>query len=905
MPNRRAYNAEMGSISAGQVDAHLCAGGTVVAASARAARALVSAFHRARRAEGREAWLAPQVMDWQSFSRRAWEERATDLRLPLNPLQEQSLWEQVIRESGHAAAILEGPRRNLAAMAMQAHGLLCSYAPHFLDVKARASWDQDAAAFSGWLAVFDAKCHDERVVSPSLLALEAIPLLAADSVPRPALLLAGFDRLLPVQQELFNAWGEWSRVPANHAAEALQFFIAPDATTELSACAAWCSRRLSARPQDRLLVIAQDVRKRRGEFDRAFLHEAAVNPAFRFEFSLGVPLSHTALVRSTLMLLRWLQGELAEHEFDWLFSTPYAAAPPERAALQAAMRALRNRGLQRTRLKLKTFLDERVSSSLLPAAWVQRMRSAQSRLNEHAHHSLSPTAWAEVIPNLLQLMAWRGTTGLSSAEFQVTQRWQRALDSCGSLGFDGRRLAWREFLSELDRVADETLFAAESEDAPLLVAGPAESAGTSADAIWFLGADENAWPAHAERHPLLPLEVQRLANMPHSSPQADWDLARATTERLLASAPEVIFSFAQSSEGVEARASRIVVQLAGNPQALPRELLPADAPAMLCSTCDDVAAIPYTSAAEGGPIHPGGGAGLLTAQSQCAFKAFASGRLGASHCDRAQDALTPAERGYLLHEVLHSVWGGPPQGIQSRGDLLKILDLEQFVAHHVQTALTSRQLSRIREDMPVRYLELEAVRLARLVVEWLNYERTRIDFEVAGTEVKATRIIAGLSLDLRLDRLDRLSDQSFLVVDYKTGTVSPNSWELPRPEDVQLPLYAGFGLDEGERAGGLVFAKVRPGNMCFAGRVGDARATLDSSLNNTSVLVKSPLQAEDLMDWREAIEKLAADFINGRADVDPLDPVKTCDRCGLQTLCRIQERISINEESEDEEGADE
>jgi hypothetical protein len=76
--------------------------------------------------------------------------------------------------------------------------------------------------------------------------------------------------------------------------------------------------------------------------------------------------------------------------------------------------------------------------------------------------------------------------------------------------------------------------------------------------------------------------------------------------------------------------------------------------------------------------------------------------------------------------------------------------------------------------------------------------------------------------------------------------------------------------------------------------------------------VNAPLTAEKLIDWREAIEQLAKDFLAGRAEVDPRDYPKTCERCGLQTLCRIQEnRIAVEGESDDAgsanlaEGADE
>jgi probable DNA repair protein len=461
-------------------------------------------------------------------------------------------------------------------------------------------------------------------------------------------------------------------------------------------------------------------------------------------------------------------------------------------------------------------------------------------------------------------------------------------------------MKWQEFLSELLHATDETLFSPESEDARILIAGPAELAGLTADAIWFLGAHQDTWPARGEAHPLIPMEVQRRAQMPHSTPQFDRDLAYSITRRVIFSAREVNFSFARQADGVDQRASRIIEGLAGTARSLPTELL-APTPTHELSICvEDVATVPFHAATPGESIPLRGGAALLTAQSQCAFKAFAAGRLNAATWDPAERGLTAPERGKLLHHVLHSVWSGPPDGIRSSRELQMVTNLPEFVRKHVHAAIEDKVPPRIGEDMPPQYLELEAARLTGLISEWLAYEQTRAEFEVLGTEVGKTLSIAGLSLDLRLDRLDRLNDRTLLVIDYKTGDVSRKAWESDRPEDVQLPLYAGFGIDQDEELGGLVFAKVRPGDLCFEGKVGAAAATLDRSLKGTSALVKYPLELEQLLGWRKTIERLAQEFLSGRADVDPLDSAKTCERCGLQTLCRINERHVAMKEEETE-----
>jgi ATP-dependent helicase/DNAse subunit B len=344
---------------------------------------------------------------------------------------------------------------------------------------------------------------------------------------------------------------------------------------------------------------------------------------------------------------------------------------------------------------------------------------------------------------------------------------------------------------------------------------------------------------------------------------------------------------------------------------LPELKAPA-AEAQLAVPFEDFSGVPFS------PGKVAGGAGVLTAQSQCPFKAFATARLAAQGWEPAEAGLTSSQRGQLLHAVLHAVWAGPPDGIRTHAELQSLTNqeagcprsgfsdlvdhdpLQAFVVGHVQRAFARALLSHLRERMPRRYLELEEQRLAGLVTEWLDYEAARVDFEVAATEVKRTVSVAGLTLDLRLDRIDRLQDGSQLVIDYKSGSVSPSSWNLPRPDDVQLPLYAGFALDrDHEYLGGLVFAKVRAGDLAFAGRVFDPAATLFANLKGTSPLVKNSLTLEQLLGWRDCVEQLARDFLDGRAEVNPREHPRPCERCGLQTLCRIQEhQIQIEDEDD-------
>jgi probable DNA repair protein len=867
------------------MDAWLRDGGVVVTASERAARALRAQYNRARRAEALTAWAAPQIRDWKSFAREAWSERNIDGRLLLNPMQERALWASIVERDRLPATLLEGPRQRVAALAMEAHELLASYAPKYLRAAARSGWQQDAATFSEWLAVFDERCRSSLLLSTTRLPLELTPMFDAESrARRPPLLLAGFDRILPTQRALFEAWGEWREAAAGETANGVRFYDAADTPAELAACALWCKQHIDANADARLLVIAQDAASRRGEIERAFLRHAGAGAQPLFEFSLGIPLRDAPLAKGAHLLLKWLDGSLEESEVDWLLATgQMAASVEESGALERYMRELRRRDEQRTRWTLDAFCRQRRASEFMPEAWRKHIAATQRILANLSSRPRSPLEWAELVPEFLKSAGWPGFRALSSADFQAANRWQQTVEACGSLGFDGRLMRWQDFVAELDRALDETLFASESHDAPVLIAGPAESAGLSADAVWFLGADEDMWPASGPAHPLLPAFVQREGAMPHASPQLDWELARVMTARLMTSAPEVCFSYARHRAGTETRPSRVAAQRAGAPEPLPNELIAAPGAQPAAVAFEDTSRVAYPHSTLRG------GAAVLTFQSQCPFKAFAAARLGAGDWNAAEAGLTAAQRGKLMHTMLHAVWGGPPLGIRSLQELRTLENRGTFVAGHAERALRTEIPAGVREQMPRRYLELEQTRLTRLVSEWLEYELARWPFAVEHTEAGGEALIAGLMLSLRLDRVDRLSDGSLLVIDYKTGAVAPKSWELPRPDDVQLPLYAGFALDADENLGGLVFAKLRPGEHEFAGRVRDATGTLLDGLGGRNALVRNPLHDEQLRAWRAYIEKLARDFVAGRAEADPREYPETCERCGFATLCRIHE----------------
>lgn len=255
------------------IDEWLRAGGVIVASSERTARAIRSAFTRRRLAEGHTAWLTPQIHEWRAFLRTQWDRLPSDGRMVMSIPQEESVWARIAAAGKLAATVLHGPRYRLANMAREAHELPCSYAWQFLDADARTAWLGDAEFFGQWLAEFDKRCTKKGWLSAARLPVEMLSRLPQEQTERPKLLLTGLDRLLPVQRAFLDTWGPWEQEDVSAPLATTKYYMTPNASAELAACALWCRTRLAVNPDARLLVISQDAGKRRGG-DRARLFSA-------------------------------------------------------------------------------------------------------------------------------------------------------------------------------------------------------------------------------------------------------------------------------------------------------------------------------------------------------------------------------------------------------------------------------------------------------------------------------------------------------------------------------------------------------------------------------------------------------------------------------------------------------
>jgi ATP-dependent helicase/nuclease subunit B len=870
------------------------------------------------------AWPTPLIHDWDSWLAVLWNQHLQNVPnapLLLTSLQERAVWKKI---AGTPTADSEA----VVKLASKAWQLLSDFNAHG---ERRRSWGAsvtgDAEVFRGWASDFERECRVNRWIARSDLAALLVPSIRKGTISLPdEMLLIGFDRFSPAQQMLIDgARARGTRVatldPPNPP-KSPELVQAKELREELGICAWWARLIMESDPAASIAIVVQGIDDQRGEIERTFrgvlMPESVgieADNAMPFEFSLGTPLATVPVVKAALLLLRWLGQPLDQAAISWLMMSGFLAASDEDLVEMAALDAeIRERGQMPPETQFESFTryDPRLDSDTA-RKFLNRLRSLQRTAQAEGLTIRTKTfpEWIDSAEMLLEQALWPGARPLESVEYQARKRWKRLTADVAGLGFDGKRVTWREFVTVFDRYATETIFAPESLDAPIQIMGVFESAGQEFDALWFVGADHRQWPPTGQSNALLPLWLQRKTAMPHSGLDLDWTLNLAITHRLTSSASECVFSHSLRDDAGELRPSALLAEAFGRQlptltsEELRARLQVPEKPPQCCLTIrvEDQSSVPWPADI------PAGGSDILKRQSACAFQSFAVRRLGAEELGEAERGLTPRDRGNIAHAVLQAIWSKENAAdilIQSRADLINAKftgKLAETLRHHIADVF-GRKFGRIHRDSgwSGAYLQVEQARLHSVLGQWLDREMERVPFTVEEHEKDFLSQINGLHLNLRVDRIDRV-DGGRLILDYKTGKVSPAMWDGERPDEPQLPLYGLHGPVDDLR--GVLFAQVRAGDMEFRGRVEDATTTLFKDLDNRSALVSNPLTREALDEWAKTLSALADEFMAGSAAVAPKQYPKTCRYCVLPALCRVAETlVALDAEDDDEEGED-
>ena len=852
------------------------------------------AFHQR---SDQHAWPALNCQAWQQWCRN----QHLMLGLPGLWLEDQQcslVWQQCVE-----ALVGDAPNRE-ALMGYARSGFdrarLWQLKPHELD---------DGSAEGQLLAgLTEAYCR--RLRSDNWLDLPAGLQQLINAVEQGAqtiehtVVLLGFDDISPLLESLFNALAN-AGVTVTSQDLALESKIiagsAQDEQEELKAAIRWASDKLTAagehKSELRIGLVIPDLARLRPlverllmrEFEPGYAHPEQGRHAPGYNISAGQPLAQTSMVAAGLELLSLLLGALPATRIAALTHSPFLWPALGLSSRTKAASLATERYIELNLRQWCALLSE-ITDDCDPGLLLHRLQALREALQSVQGRKRSHRDWAKWFHERLCEMGWPGQRKLDTLEFQQYQSW---CDTCGAFA----RLDLVEDSCDLAcafarfKKAFYIPFLPQTGASPLQVLGLLEASGLHFDALWVTGLSDELWPPPCEPNPLLPAALQKQKGLPRASVHREFALAEKITNRFRNAAREVIFSWPAWQGDEPLRPSTLIAPLLRPEQTLASN---TDAPSPVIEVPHN--ALEYIPDSRG-PGYPGrevrGGSALLRDQGACPFRAFARHRLAAINPELKEPGIRPLLRGNLIHAALEHFW----RRTQSFEGLCELSDerLHQRIVEAVQRTWVGLTKGEYGDKTEA----IETDRACRLIHKWLELEKTRSAFVVDASEQDATGQLGPLSLQTRMDRLDRLTDGSAVIIDYKTGRTDPKQWFGPRPDEPQVPLYAVLQ----QQVTAAVFAELSFKEVAAKGVAANAEVWPElASPAEVEKFSDAPDWPSLLLRWRTDLGALAEEFHQGVASVTPKGP-NSCLYCDLHSLCRVWQ-TSGSEPKEDEDAAE-
>lgn len=868
-----------------------------------------------------KSWIDSQ---WQQLLAAGYPE-ALRLRV-LEPHQELYLWEQIVSRSAVGQGLLRPAAT--ARQAMNAWRLLVEWQLAVDDQRllSQLAGDEDAQLWQQWALDFEQHCSDHALMSahriPDILAAAYRQGFLA---PEEHITLVGFIDMTPLHRHLLDAVGPSQALASTRPAGAVTCVQCESPQQEIQAAAVWAKQVLKHEPQARVAIVVPELSQRRAGIERIVLEvfepgynlvtvtaaEQGGSPGVRgaerralpFNVSAGYPLGDAPLVRTALDVLALASPELSLDTLQGLLHSPFLAIGSGEtdavAQLVTRCRAARSDPLNSAQVR-QWAAAITTSGEVGDWRFARALQESVTLLRRlQAGTAKSCEQWCALFEQQLALFGWPGDRQLDSIEYQQHVQWQQVLQQFTNLQLaaSGLPLSFGEALSQLSGLLSNHIFQPQTADSSLQVLGTLEASGLQFSHLWLTSMSARDWPPAPTPNPLLPLALQKSLAMPHCDAAREHAYAHQLSQLFVRSADTVVVSAPAVIDDNPTLLSRL---FSAWPQVPLRQVLGRELAGLLpmlevrrrhfesrrLERFEPGSAPPLS---EGDSVR--GGVAIFTDQSACPFRAFAKHRLATDALQEPELGLSAADRGNILHRALELFWNS----VGSQQALLS-LSAEALAERCYQSSqyAVSQYCARAGKALGERFRALETDRLAALLTSWLEREAQRPPFQVQETEQRWPFTFAGLACETRIDRVDRLADDSLLIIDYKTGNASPGDWWGERPDQPQLPLYVLVTENNKPqtRVEGIAFAQVMTRNMELKGAGDEACAETairwSTKHKNDSGFYTWQQQKQE---WHRVLSRLAEDFRSGCAEVDPKyaprQSGQTCRYCHLQAACRV------------------
>lgn len=834
----------------------------VVTVNQRLAQTLAR-VHQDVQSSQHTVWPAANIIAWSPWLQRLWKQSA-DARLLLTSFEESLLWQQSLKACSQAHNALSNPKA-IVQLAQRAWSDIHQYQ---IDLASLSNDpNEDVALFCQLADQFQAFCQTKGTISQAQLTEALLPQIS--QLPElktiKNIVLLGFEHLTPIQMQLLGGLKDQ---------QITHFALDGDlAETTLCGCedehdewqrmARWAASQLAANPQAQIACVVPDLNQHRKRIERIF--KSTFPDVLDYNIAAPPTLDQYPMIQSARLLLNVLcQYHITQDQISALLLSPYLAWSEHAVALALIDARMREQHIAQMPLgqwiSLMRHLD--CDCDILLGA-MDALRGMKKQLPKSA----LPSDIIDLFQKALLHCGWGGQ------DIKLEEKFQACLQAFISLDHLNEQYSPKTGLQHLHELLKLTPFQTAAPNRPIQVIGQLEAIGLPFDAMWISGLSESVWPKPLKFNPLLPTQIQRDKEFPRSCYTTETAFAHAHMRAWSKQCRHLIYSYASVDQDGQAQMPSILLR--DFPvHDLAREAISSSTQAY--EWIDDDFGVPIEP-----PLQVRGGSALLSEQADCPFKAYAHYRLQANKLEQSEVWLSPAERGSLMHAVLEQLWAQ----LKSHASLMQKTDdeLEALIVSSVTTVLMAFQARHLHAH-DQQALNLERQHLTNLMQAWLAYEKSRPPFEVIEQEQKITLDLAGLQLSLRADRVDRIEGDT-IVIDYKSRAPSSNGLFDERLSQAQLPLYT---LASDQEISGTVYAQVTIEQPLYRGVT--EVAELFPGVRSVSKISKEEFSWPELKaHWQAQLTDLAREYLQGYAAITPKESPMACQRCDLQTLCRIND----------------
>lgn len=886
------------------------------------------------------SWKTPSVIAIDIWIKQQWRLLANQGVTPccecqvLENTEELLVWSAVIEQSLHKHPLLNPDET--ASLASRAYQVLRQWSldesacnlNHYLGIP-------DVAVFAHWQKKFQQQCADNQFIALVDATKILIQLFDSGEIRLPEqLVMVNFYQPPLLYQALFTTLQKCTELSFfhgdsfKHRKTQIRYEF-PDAQSEINNCANWIKTIIREQPNCHIGIISNQDSIANAELERRYTdlqspeslielsgETQAIGSQLLINSATDQKLADTGFINDAFLILNLNAEQQNSEEVCRLLQSPFLLDHEEEIEARLQMELFMRRhmnthcsGVDLSKLmnkEQKPYFSPKLARALLQSRTAFRAAKEASTTRE----------WAKLFQQQLTLFGWPGKS-LTTQENSQLREWRLVLEQFSDAS---RILGKIRFSTALAKL--RTLCMGKSEgkvydsSSQVSICSPSEATGLNFSHIYFLACDDQSWPGPARPSPFLPHALQRELKLPHSNGELQYQLSCEQFTILCNSTSDCIVASHYSSDGdQELRASSLIldfpvsaadeevthtqVHSINNYGAAVITVNGSNANAMLSTSDNQALALKDSET-------PTGGHSIITNQSNCPFKAFATHRLHAEPLREFENGLNSMARGIAVHTALEALFSKISSGEQLRG----LSDQQkQDLLKDSTTQAIEYLSSRHAEVMTPRFKAIEQQRIQNLLQAFLEKEIERPDFTVIAREQKqhwqlpAEGDAVGLRLNLQIDRIDQLEDGSLALIDYKTGkrSYSNRDWLQERPEDMQLPVYyCASSASEDADISAISIAHVNVEKVAYSGiSRGDGFHASLKPFNHDGKLDTDWQQLTS--GWQQKVNSLATEFANGVAKVDPTDINKSCLYCDLKSLCRIRELSSTAAHSYDGE----